>query len=139
MLPRELTSTMTPTLSLDVVRSWYAQSAGPSPVPVAARVESSEVLWPKVAEILHPVIKRHPDAPVIGTPEWVQLRTDDPVLVASIFAAADQWALHQWLTQDAHIQTAGDVATALDDAPAMLAAVVSRLINPGSYMAREVA
>jgi hypothetical protein len=51
---------------------------------------------------------------MVGTPAWCALPTDDTRVIAAIFAAAEQWALQQWITQDAAAEGSRAISGALD-------------------------
>jgi Protein of unknown function (DUF2742) len=103
--------------SVSAIRDWYEQNHGPLPRPPRLQtnpLESRQVHWPSVSDVVRPVLSRHPDYPMVGTPAWCALPTDDTRVIAAIFAAAEQWALQQWITQDAAAEGSRAISGALD-------------------------
>lgn len=100
-------------LSIHSIRAWYERTHGPLPALPAVHT-SREVNALSVNEVLTPVIVKYPDAPLLGTPQWCELRTDSPELVAAVFAAARAWAWQRWLEQDAMAQASAEVARSRD-------------------------
>ena len=99
------------------IRAWYEQAHGPlprPPRPQSCPLESRQIHWPSVSDVVRPVLSRHPDYPMLGTPAWCALHTDDPRAVAAIFAAAEQWALQQWIAQEADAEASHAISSALD-------------------------
>ena len=99
------------------IRAWYEQAHGPLPRPPRLQscpLESRQIHWPSVSDVVRPVLSRHPDYPMLGTPAWRALHTDDPRAVAAIFAGAEQWALQQWIAQEADAEASHAITSAVD-------------------------
>ncbi|SIS22211.1 DUF2742 domain-containing protein [Williamsia sterculiae] len=84
-------------LTVESLRELYVHEHGPLPKLSTALDSSREVSWAAAHEQLWPVVdrgQRHGDIPIIGTPAWCELPDGDPIKVAAVYAAADQFALH---------------------------------------------
>ena len=61
-----------------------------------------------------PLLERVGDWPMVGSASWQQLDDDDPVKLASIYDAAQHWALRVETCQEARCEASREVSDAVD-------------------------
>ena len=86
-------------------------------------VSSQQVSWWSVHEFVTEVLNQVNGWPQLGTPAWCSMANEDPVKWAALLDAAQHWALHLEINQEARAEASRDVSAAADWP------VVSREIN----------
>lgn len=75
---------------------------------------SQQVSWWSAHEYVEPVLARVGAHPMVGTPAWCALSDDDPRKVAAVFDAAQHWALHLEINQEARAEASRSVSESVD-------------------------
>lgn len=72
------------------------------------------VSWWAVHEVVSQLLDKVDWWPLIGTPEWCALDDNDPAKLASLYDAAQHWALRVETCQQARCEASKDIAASLD-------------------------
>jgi hypothetical protein len=75
---------------------------------------SQAVSWWSAHEFVEPVLARVGSWPMVGSVEWCQLPDDDPAKIASIFDAAQHWALRVETAQEQMAEASRAISAAAD-------------------------
>ncbi len=77
-------------------------------------IASRSVSWWSVHEFASTVLDQVTGWPVVGSPAWCALADEDPLKWAALIDAAQHWALHLEINQEARAEASRDVAAAAD-------------------------
>jgi Protein of unknown function (DUF2742) len=77
-------------------------------------LSSRQVCWWDVHDFVSPLLTFIDSWPMVGTPAWCQLASDDSQKLAAVFDAAQHWALRVETCQEARCHTSHDFAAAFD-------------------------
>jgi hypothetical protein len=77
---------------------------------MSKRIQSQQVSWWSVHEVVTPTLESVEAWPLLGTPAWCSLDDSDPVKWAALLDAAQHWALRLETCQEAR----ADASKAVD-------------------------
>ncbi len=77
-------------------------------------IDSRQVAFWEVHELIQPVLNQVNDWPALGTPAWCSLTDDDPRKWCALLDGAQQWALYLELRQEARADASKAIAAAAD-------------------------
>ncbi|OBF91066.1 hypothetical protein A5791_15835 [Mycobacterium sp. 852002-51163_SCH5372311] len=77
-------------------------------------VESQQVSWWSVHELILPVLNQVNDWPLLGSPAWCSLARDDPRKWAAVLDGGQHHALRIELNQESRAEASKAVSGALD-------------------------
>jgi Protein of unknown function (DUF2742) len=81
---------------------------------ITRAIGSRQAAWWEVHEYVAPTLAAAGTWPMVGTLEWCALDDTDPVKLAAVFDAAQHWALHVELSQEARCEASKAISAAED-------------------------
>ena len=98
---------------------------------------SRQVSWWAVHEHVQPALDAAGEWPMAGTPAWCVLPDGDPVKLAALLDAAQQWALRLDALQEAQCEVSRAISAAADwSAVARAKRQRAHAVANGAYIAR---
>jgi hypothetical protein len=90
------------------------RQGGCEPSRMSAPVYSRQINWWQVHTFVTPILAAVDSWPMVGSPRWCSLPDDDVRKIAAVFDAAQHWALHVDINQQAMADARSEISASAD-------------------------